>query len=247
MGLSAVVIACDEEKNIGPCLSSLAFADEIVVVDSGSSDRTIERARAFTDKVYRRDFDNFSAQKNFAVGKTSFDWVLSVDADERVTPALAGEIRETVSDSPAFAAYAVKRRTALFGKTFGFSGLQDDKPVRLFKKEAARFERPVHEVLKVDGPTGLLKNTLEHASFQSFRDYMRRLQLYTTLDGERNGSPERRFRFFLRPFYRFLSLYVGKQGFRDGREGFFYGVLSAYYEFIRLAKRWEARRSAENR
>jgi glycosyltransferase involved in cell wall biosynthesis len=240
MKLSAVVIAKDEEKNIARCLSSLRFADEVVLVDSGSADRTAEIAKAHADKVRHRAFDNFSAQKNFAAAEASGEWVLSVDADEVVTPALAGEIRRIVESPDGCAAYAVRRRTRLFGRWFRFGGMQTDRPVRLFRKGSARFVGSVHERVSVDGRTGLLKQTLEHTSFQTLREYFRRLELYTALESAREDAPApRASHFFARPVYRFVSVYLVKQAFRDGVEGFFYGVLSAYYEFIRWAKRWE--------
>lgn len=238
MSVSAVVIALNEEVNIAPCLQTLSFADEIVVIDGGSVDKTYDLARSFTEKVYQRNFDDFSSQKNFAIEKASSEWIFSVDADERVSRALVDEIKRLINQHSDCAAYAIQRKTRLFGRLFQCSGLQADRPVRFFKKGRAHFERPVHEILKVDGQIGLLKETLEHVSFQTFREYLRRLQLYTSLEtagARKNSKPH----FFARPFYRFFTLYVIKQGFRDGIEGFFYCVLSGYYEFIRRAKLWE--------
>ncbi len=235
MALSAVLIVLNEEKNIEACLKTLSFADEIVVVDSGSSDRTYELAKAFTEKVYQRKFDDFSSQKNFGAGKANSEWVFSIDADERVSIQLAEEIKRTVSNDSNTAAYTVKRKTKLFGKTLNYSGLQADRPVRLFKKGRAHFEQPVHERLQVNGKTGALKETLEHASFQTLSEYLNRLQFYTSLETAGGASTG----FFARPLYRFFSLYLFRQGFRDGLEGFIYCALSGYYEFIRRAKLWE--------
>ncbi|OIO39483.1 MAG: hypothetical protein AUJ72_00735 [Candidatus Omnitrophica bacterium CG1_02_46_14] len=237
MVISAVIIALNEEKNIVDCLRSLAFCDERIVVDGGSRDRTVEIARISGGKVHEKAFEDFSSQKNFAVEKAASEWIFSIDADERVSPELADEIKRAVTDSVDCAAYAVKRRTKLFGRFFKYSGLQDDRPIRLFRKGFARFEQPVHEKLRVNGKIGRLKGTLEHMSFQTLSEYLKRLQLYTSLEtgGPLNSKPS----FFMRPSYRFLLLYVVKQGFRDGVEGFIYCALSGYYEFIRWAKLWE--------
>jgi len=235
MKLSAVVITLNEEKNIADCLETLKFADEIVVVDSGSSDETREIARRFTSKVSLRKFDDFSSQKNFAAAQAKGDWILSVDADERVPEALAAEIKEVLSRNEAADAYRVRRRTRIFGRDFKFSGLQNDAPVRLFRKNKALFIKLVHEIVDVRGSTGVLKNPLEHRSFQTIAEHQRRLNLYTSLEslpaGERRdpGWAD----YCLRPLRRFFLIYLKGQGFRDGPQGFLYAWLSAGYEFRR--------------
>ncbi len=245
MGISAVIIAKNEEKNIAACLESVRFADEAVVVDSGSSDRTMEIARAAGAKVLSRSFDDFASQKNFAASQASHEWIFSIDADERVSPELKEEILRVTRDPQAKAAYAVLRRTNLFGREFKASGLQDDAPVRLFRRGKAVFANPVHEVLRVEGGVGRLRTPLKHASFQTVHEHLEKLQFYTGIEAarsaERAGGAGR---FFWRPLGRFFSIYVLKQGFRDGREGFFYAVLSSYYEWVRWMKIWEKNESA---
>jgi hypothetical protein len=140
------------------------------------------------------------------------------------------------------AAYAVQRRTRLFGREFRYSGLQSDRPIRLFRKGKTKFKNAVHEVVEVDGTTGWLKETLAHESFQTVHEHLRRLLHYTELESRSTKAGPFLRDFFLRPVGRFLTLYVGKQGFRDGREGFLYAVLSSYYEFVRRAKVWEKNR-----
>ena len=231
--LSAFVITKNEEENIGACLESLRFADEIVVLDSGSVDKTAQLARGYTGKVFNRAFDDFSSQKNAAVGHCSGEWVLCVDADERVDRALADEIRRVI-ERPRADAYRIRRRTNLFGRDFRFSGLQKDRPIRLFRRDRARFVNPVHEELTVSGAVSELQNTLKHRSFQKVGEHLRRLRLYTALEpAPKNGAGRS---LLARPAGRFYSIYVAGQGFRDGFEGFLYAVLSAYYEFVRLAK-----------
>lgn len=242
MGLSAVLIVKNEAKNIVACLQALAFADEIIVVDSGSSDNTVSLAKPLATKVVFRDFDNFASQKNYAVSLATEAWVLSVDADERVTAELREEIRRTILLPESSDAYKIRRKTNFFGKDFRFSGLQDDAPIRLFRRGKAIFKNPVHEVVVVDGKIGRLGTTLYHVSFQTIHEYWAKLQLYTTVESKnRQGSTKlsRREHFFARPFYRFFCIYVIKQGFRDGVEGFLYAVLSGYYEWVRWMKKWE--------
>lgn len=242
MSLSAVIITKNEEKNIRRCLGSVAFCDERIVVDSGSADATAAIAESLGAKVIRRDFEGFAAQKNFAVSCASGEWILSVDADETVSSALAEEIRMRVSaDAPA-RAYRVHRRTNFFGRDFRFSGLQKDAPVRLFRKDAAVFVNPVHEIVEVRGKTGDLRQRLEHRSFQTIGEYWQKLQLYTSIEAAQ-GARERSLRgrdLWLKPPARFWLLYVWGRGFLDGFEGFLYAVLSSYYEFILWIKKWEA-------
>ncbi len=246
--LSAFVITLNEEKNIERCLRSLSFADEIIVLDGGSRDATVSLAKRFTEKVFERKFDDFASQKNAALGRVSGVWALSVDADEEVSPGLSAEIRRIVGSGAKENAFRIRRRTRLFGKDFRFSGLQDDRPARLFRKGRVLFEGPVHERPIIEGNTGILKNELSHFSFQTIGEHLRRLQLYTSL--EPAPSPGRKSGFFdmgVRPLARFFSLYFFKQGFRDGTEGWIYCVLSGYYEFIRRVKHWERNRSKEAR
>ena len=241
MGISAVLIVKNEEKNIAACLGALKFADEIVVVDSGSSDRTAELARMLATKTVSRPFDNFAAQKNFAVSLATQDWILSIDADERVSDKLREEIRQTVLRTGGADAYKITRRTNFFGRDFVASGLQDDAPIRLFRRGKTVFQNPVHEIVVVDGKTGRLHEKLDHRSFQTIHEHLDKLQLYTGVEARNSEKVKVWFWscFFLRPIHRFLSIYVLRQGYRDGIEGYLYASLSAYYEWVRWMKRWE--------
>ena len=239
MKISVVLITLNEEINIQRCLSSLSFANEIIVVDGGSNDRTVEFSNFFKAQVFKRDFDDFASQKNYAIEKASGDWVFSIDADECVSQKLADEIQKTVDAQHSLSAYSVRRKTRLFGRVFCFSGLQSDRPIRLFRKGKASFEGIVHEVLKVEGSTGSLKEPLEHNSFQTLHSYWRRLEIYTSLEARKDAVTPTSSKLLSKPFLRFLSIYGLKQGFRDGIEGFIYAVLSSYYEFVRWAKIWE--------
>ena len=146
MKLSAVLITRNEEKNIEMCLKSVLLADEVIVVDSGSSDRTPELARALAARVVSRPFDDFASQKNYAAGLAAGEWILSVDADERVGAALKNEILGVIGKEDAVDAYRIRRRTNFFGRDFKAGGLQEDAPARLFRRGRARFVNPVHEI-----------------------------------------------------------------------------------------------------
>lgn len=248
MTISAVVITYNEEPNIGRCLSSLAFTDEIVVLDSHSTDRTVEIARAFTDKVSRREFTGFSDQKNAAMALASNDWVLIVDADEVVTPELASEVRSAVG-SDSFAAYRMPRLTCFAGKPIRHCGWYPDHVTRLARRSKSRFgDRLVHETLEVDGPVGSLTSDLIHYSYRDLDDLVRKVTEYSRaaarqklLDGERFSLGA----LMVAPGLTFLKKYIVKQGYRDGLRGFLICALSQFSVFLRYAMLWEMSISKE--
>lgn len=248
MKLSAVVITLNEEPNIERCLASLAFADEIVVLDSFSSDRTVEIARQFTDKITQREFTGYSDQKNAAMELASNDWVLIVDADEVVTADLAAEIREA-AETDKFSAYRMPRLTQFLGKPIRHCGWYPDYVVRLMRKSKARFpDRLVHETPDIDGPVGTLSNDLMHYSYRDLDDLMRKMVAYSRaaarqklLDGERFGLGALVFA----PGLTFLKKYIVKQGYRDGLRGFVICALSQLGVFLRYAMLWEMSISKE--
>lgn len=241
--LSAVLIVRNAELTLARALKSVAFCRERVVVDSGSTDGSAAVARGHGAEVFVRAFDNFASQKNDAIGRTSSDWVFSIDADEEAPPALADEIRSRIeSDGGRFAAYRLARRTFFFGKEIRYAGHQDDRPVRLFRKSRARFAGNVHETVVVDGPIGDLRTPLNHFTTATAGDYFKKLRLYTDLETQTlsdRARPVRRRDLWLRPWLRFGEKYVWKLGFLDGWTGFVYSSLSGYYEFVRYAKFWE--------
>lgn len=241
MKLSAVVITRNEEERIDACLGSVAFADEIVMVDSGSSDKTVERAKACRARVFVRDFDDFASQKNFALSQAKGEWILAVDADEQVTEGLRESVRRVVGSGAAENGFRVRRRNVHFGQRFSFAGTGQDFPVRLFRKKRASYQGKIHEVVKIDGHVGALEGELLHMSFQNMRDYMKRLKLYTGLEALREDAPDvsGSNHMLLRSIARFLSLFLWKQGFREGEMGLRYCLLSSWYELVRLAKAWE--------
>ncbi len=248
MSLSAIVITKNEEKNIKDCLESLRFADEIVVVDSGSTDRTLEVARQYTGKIFTRSFDDFSSQKNFALDQAQQDWVLSLDADERVSQALAEEILRVTRGSSAPAAYRIPRRTFFLKKEFHFSGTQDDRPVRLFKKGNARFEQPIHEYLAVKGATGDLKNPITHFTTPSEERERQKIEFYTDLEApfmKKKGIRPSYFLTLVKTLGIFFYHYFWKLGFLDGREGFLFAAFSSRYTLRKHQKLAELYRAED--
>lgn len=238
--LSAVVIALNEERRIIPCLESLSFADEIVVVDSGSTDGTVAAARRFTDKVRTVAWKGFGRQKQAAVGLAAHDAVLNVDCDERVTPELAEEIRSVLSGETMRAGYSVPRRTFLGKKEIRHCGWYPDRTVRLFDRTRARYSDDiVHERVVVSGETGALRNHLLHFSFDGFADILRKMDRYTDLsarkmfeEGRRCGPAD----LTVRPALAFLKAYLVRLGFLDGVEGLEVAAAAAIHVFSKYAK-----------
>lgn len=243
--LSAVLIALNEEAHISDCLRSLNFCDEKIVVDSGSKDRTVELAEVAGARVYRNRFEDFSSQKNFAIAQSSGDWVLLVDADERISEPLAKEIQKTLQ-APKADGYYLLRHNRIFGRWMRFGANALDYQLRLVRREKAVFEGLVHERIRELGRTARLKHPMQHDSTSKISVYMLKLNTYSHLEartlGLRSNQPSLK-QMKWKPLARFFQLMFWKQGFRDGMEGFIFCVLSGYYEFIRYAKQWEAERT----
>ncbi|MDH7516543.1 MAG: glycosyltransferase family 2 protein [Bacteroidota bacterium] len=250
--LSVIVIARDEAQNIQPCLRSVMWADErVVVVDEGSTDDTAERARSCNAHVIVRRWEGFAEAKRFAVAQTSNEWVLWLDADERVTEDLAEEIRTTLETDPPFSAYRVPRRAYFLGKWIRHCGWYPGYVVRLFRKSKARFNTlPVHEGLEVEGPVGTFHHDLLHYTDRDLQHYFRKLDRYTTLaatDLEAVGKRASAVDILLRPTAVFLKMYLLRAGFLDGMHGLVLSSLSACYVLAKYAKLWERTRVRRRR
>ena len=246
--LSVTVITRDEEAQIGDCLDSVRWADEIVVIDTGSADQTLEICRKYTPHVYTRPWEGYAAAKNAALDRATGDWILSLDADERVSAALRAEITALCLQPPASLAdgYAVPRRNYLWGRWLRYGGLYPDYQIRLFKRGRGCFTaRRVHESVQIDGRVGRLTHHLDHYSYQRLGDVILRLDRYTdlaALDRRDHGRSFRATALGMRPIGRFLRNYVLKQGFRDGIPGLIMAGSYAYGVFAREAKLWELTR-----
>lgn len=239
--LSVLIVARDEERNLGPCLDSARFADErIVVVDVASRDGTLEIARRHADVVTVRAFDYFSGQRNAGLESASGDWILSIDADERVTPELAAEIRAALADpGRSEIGYRVPIRSEVLGRPFRYSGTQQDLPLRLFRRDRGRWTGLVHETVAIEGPVGRLRHPLEHRTLHDVGVFLDKIDRYTTLEARDLYGSGRRFRvrdLTFRPFWTFLKLYLYKQGFRDGVEGLMFCALSGLSVAVRTWK-----------
>jgi glycosyltransferase involved in cell wall biosynthesis len=242
--ISVLIVARDEAHNLADCLAAAAWADErVVVVDASSRDATEEVARRLAEVVAVRVFDDFAGQRNTALSLASGDWVLSVDADERVTPALAAEIRRITADLGApFRGYRIPIRSEILGRRFGFSGTQHDRPLRLFRRDSGRWVGPVHEIVDLRGAVGLLENGLRHRTIPTMRIFLEKINAYTTLEAAGLAAARRTYRatdLAIRPFWTFFKLYVLKQGFRDGVEGFMFCLLSGVSAAVRAWKHRE--------
>ncbi|HES75436.1 MAG TPA: glycosyltransferase family 2 protein [bacterium] len=241
MKLSVVLITLNEAERLHATLAAVAWADEIIVLDAGSTDATLEIARRFTDKVVvDADWQGFGVQKNRALALASGDWVLSIDADECVPPALAEEIRATLH-APRADAYAIPRLSSFLGREMRHSGWWPDEVVRLFRRGTARFSDDlVHERLLVDGGVGRLQHPLQHASFSSLEQVLDKVNRYSSAGAERLQAQGRKAGLGTavgRAVWTFFRTYILKAGFLDGREGFMLAVSNAegvYYRYLKL-------------
>lgn len=243
--LTALIITHNEEQNIQSVLENLSFANEIIVVDSFSTDRTFEIASSFGNvKAVQHVFENFASQRNFAISLASNSWILFIDADERVTPNLKSEIEEVINQENNISAYYMYRTFMFKNKRLRFSGWQTDKIIRLFKKENSYYnhEKIVHEKLIINGEAGKLKNKLIHFSYSTFDDYKQKMIFYGKLKAQeelaKNTKPHF-FHFYIRPAYQFLNQFIIRLGFLDGKKGLticYLNALSVAVRFQELKK-----------
>ena len=235
--LSVTVIALNQEANLGPCLESVAFADEIVVVDTGSTDRTVEVARNYTDRIIEAPWQGFARTKNFALDQAGGDWVLSLDTDERVPSALREEIQAVVAADGPLTGYRVPRKNHVGGRWVRRLGWYPDYTLRLFRRGRGRFrEREVHEEVVVDGPVGLLKTPLEHYSYRDLGEYAARQERYARLAARELARAGRRpfpGELVWRPLFTFLRLFVLRRGFLEGSLGLSLSLHGSRYNFLK--------------
>lgn len=251
--LSVTMITLNEEVNIRRTLESVQWADEIVVLDSGSTDRTVEICREFTDKVYHQDWLGFGRQKNAAIDKANGDWILSLDADEPVEPELAAEIREIIGSPGANEGYQVPRKTFFLGKWIRHGGWYPDYNLRLFRKGKGRFEeRKVHEAIRVDGLVGHTRNAILHYAYPDLASYLSTINKYSSLAvdvmTEKGISPVQTtwLNLVFRPVFTFFLKYFFRLGFLDGKHGLVLNIFHSYYVFAKYAKAWEFTKSCKN-
>lgn len=246
MKITATVITFNEEHNIAVALDSLSWADEIIVVDSESTDLTVEIARQFTDRIFVRPWPGYSAQKNFASDQAANDWIFSLDADERVSPELADQIKQLkLATSPVAATFEMPRLTSYLGRWIKHSGWHPDYKLRLYDRSRAQWRGDyVHETLEVNGKIERIKGNILHYTVRDASEHHLRMDRYTTLAARQLSSQGKHVSLaslLLSPAAVFLRSYIFKLGFLDGIPGLAIARFAAHYEFLKNLKLWEMR------
>jgi glycosyltransferase involved in cell wall biosynthesis len=241
--ITALLITFNEEEFIRDYISSMDFVDELIIVDSFSTDKTSDIIKEFPHvKLYQRKFDDFSSQKNYAIEKALNDWIIFFDADEVITKSLKAEIIKTVSNETEEVAYWIYRTTIYMGKEIRYSGLQNDKVIRLFRKEFCRYNgKLVHEEIEAKGNVGFLKNKMKHYSYKGIDSIIAKRNKYAQLQAEtlfKKGKKPNAFHFLVKPAFRFFKHFVLKRGFLDGFQGFMISFVYSYTVFMRYVKLW---------
>ena len=253
ISISTVTITKNEERNIEACLESVRWADQIIVVDAESSDRTQELARRYSPHVMVRPWKGYGPQKNYGIQQATGDWILILDADERVSPELAEEIQKRVSTRTTQdpVAYSLPRRNIFYGAWVRWGGAYPDRQIRLFQKGKASYnDVKIHENLMVDGPIGTLEGFLEHYTERCIADHFRKFSFYITLAAKEQGKSTTTVRWWqllLNPLVTLVKKYVLKQGFRDGIRGVIFAGFASMYTFGKYAKLWELEVAAAER
>jgi len=242
--IAAVVITKNEERNIAACLESLKWVDELIVVDAESADQTVELAKAYTARVHVRPWPGYGPQKNFAMAQATADWVLIVDADERVTDELREEIQALLQKPGPAIAYRIPRRNFYYGCWIQGAGQYPDPQLRLVRRGHGRYnDLPVHEHLEVDGPTGDLRGHLDHLTHPTVASHEMKIERYSSLAAEeriRNSKPEAAwYHLIFNPGWTFVKFYLLRGGFKDGLPGFVVSGFSAAHVLLKYAKLWE--------
>ena len=244
--ISAVILTKNEEKNILDCLESISWVDEIIIIDDYSDDLTEAVIKNFSlqDKIkfYKKRLENnFSKQRNFGLAKAKFDWVIFVDADERVTQSLANEIENYDLQNSKYDAFKIRRENYFIGKKISYCGWGKDYQLRLFRKSKTKLNNKlVHEGFIVDGQVGLLKNVIEHYSYKNFNDGFLKINEYSSLEAqEKRERKVSSFRTIIIPVVGFYQYYVARKGFKDGKHGLMISLMHAMTKLQVQMKIWE--------
>lgn len=249
--LSVVIISKNEEKNIARCLESVKWADEIILIDSKSADRTVEIAERYGARVYSPEWQGYGAAKVEGVNRAGCEWILSVDADEEVPSELANEIKAALSNDSEYSGYYIPRRTMFLGRWIKHCGWYPDFVLRLFRKSRGNFDGAViHEKVVVNGSTSRMRSELLHYSYSCLEEYLEKFNRYTTLGAEeayRRGIRSGWYDIVIKPPVSFVKHFISKQGFRDGIEGFLISVLSSIAVMAKYAKLREMYKNQRNR
>ena len=239
--ITAIIPTLNEEIHISNAIKSVSFADEIIVIDSYSSDKTIAIAEKFNVKIIKRTFDDFSSQKNFAITQAKHDWIYILDADERVTPEVELEILEAVKNPKDIVGFYVRRTFYFCDKRVNFCGFQRDKVVRLFLKEHCTYKGFVHEKILTNGKLGFFKHKIDHFSYRDYDHYISKMNHYASIRAHElhlKGKKVTVFHLIIKPLARFFIHYVIRLGFLDGFTGFLVANAQAYGVLARYIKLW---------
>jgi glycosyltransferase involved in cell wall biosynthesis len=238
--LTAIIPTKNEEHNIEAVLQSVSFADEIMVVDSFSTDKTIELAKKYTDFIIQREYQYSASQKNWAIPQASNQWVLLVDSDERVTPELREEIQNILEYGTDKTAFWIYRKNCFMGAQVKFSGWQNDRVIRLFRRDECRYEdKHVHAEIKTRGKVGKLKNPMEHNTYKDLKTYLAKMDQYASWSAYDRIHKIKKVTWFhlaVKPLYCFFTHYFLRLGVLDGKTGFVISVISGYSVFLRFLK-----------
>ncbi len=241
--LSIVIITKNEESNIGRCLKSVRWADEIVIIDSGSTDRTLEICRDYSCVITSSEWLGFGRTKQLAVSTASNNWLFSIDADEEMTPELADKIRRLLSDNTHKNGYRIRRMSFYLGKLIRHSGWNRDYPLRLFNRKYGNFnEKDVHESVEIEGDIGKLNEPLLHYTYPTISSHLIKMDRYTSIGAEvlsRKGKKVSIPGAVFRGMVKFIKMYIIQAGMMDGREGLVLALNSAYGVYLKYLKLWK--------
>jgi glycosyltransferase involved in cell wall biosynthesis len=236
--VSAVIITKNEEENLKDCLDSLQWVDEIVVIDSYSDDNTIEIAKRYTNQVYKNEWSGYAQQRNYGANIASHNWIISIDADERISEELANEIRETLSN-PKYVAYNIPMQNYVFNRWMKHSGLGKQYHIRLYNKTLCKWDSLIHEDIETNGEVGKLNHKMLHLAYKNVSELMYKIDKYTDLEAEKLVASKKNpslIKFILYPPVIFIYKYFYQQGFRDGVAGFAWAISLFYYHNVKFIK-----------
>lgn len=243
--LSVIIITKDEERNIRECLESVTWTDEIIIVDSHSTDETVQLCKKYTDKIHIRDWPGYASQKNYGIEQATCEWILILDSDERISQELRLEIQETLTKTCNNSAYEIPFKNFIGDFWIRHGGLYPDYHCRLFRRNFAKYgQREIHEELLVEGQIGRLKEAILHKTYTNIADYVNKVNLYTTKEAEHYSSINATPHWGLHKFtLRFFKLYIRKKGYKDGFIGLTSALLLSLYPFLTYAKVKEIKRA----
>lgn len=243
--LSVTIITKNEEKNIARCLNSVAWTDEIIVVDTGSTDRTIEICKNYNCQIFKTDWKGFGPAKKLAVYYATYDWILSIDADEEVTEALKIQIQH-ILQNPQYNGYKIKRAAFYLGKLIRHCGWNRDYPLRLFNRNFGNFnENIVHESVKIEGPIGKIEQSFLHDTYPTIQLHIAKMNDYAALGARQlfdKGKSSSIMGSIIRGVFKFLKMYLFQAGFLDGKTGLVLSYNSAFGVYLKYLKLWEMKR-----